>query len=322
MIDVSEFRKKQILVVCTPKGEKLSFKNDNIIVTAKDGEILHQSTCFRLFIVIVIGHITVTSGLIQRAKKFGFSICLMTPSMRLYDRIGHRMEGNTLLRKRQYSYDKNDIAKAIVERKIINQKIALEHIRSKTVAVSEAIEMLDKHTKAIRCIDYMLEQLLGVEGSAARVYFSQMFNNVRWAGRKPRVKCDYVNSSLDVGYTILFNLVDAIIGVFGFDEYCGVLHKQFYMRKSLVCDLVEPIRPIIDYQLRKSINLGQCQEKDFIIMNHQFVLSWKETPRYVQFFMESLLEQKEAIFLYIQDYYRSFMKDKDPKEYKLFEVRF
>ena len=31
--------------------------------------------------------------------------------------------------------------------------------------------------------------------------------------------------------------------------------KEFYMRKSLVCDLVEPLRPIIDQQVKKSINL-------------------------------------------------------------------
>ena len=35
------------------------------------------------------------------------------------------------------------------------------------------------------------------------------------------------------------------------------------MRKSLVCDIMEPIRPIIDYEVRKAINLGQCKIDDF-----------------------------------------------------------
>lgn len=35
------------------------------------------------------------------------------------------------------------------------------------------------------------------------------FDNVQWNGRKPRIKSDYVNVVLDIGYTMLFNIVDA-----------------------------------------------------------------------------------------------------------------
>ena len=89
------------------------------------------------------------------------------------------------------------------------------------------------------------------------------FDNVQWNGRKPRIKSDYVNVVLDIGYTMLFNIVDAMLQVYGFDTYYGVFHKCFYMRKSLVCDIMEPIRPIIDYEVRKAINLGQCKIDDF-----------------------------------------------------------
>lgn len=41
------------------------------------------------------------------------------------------------------------------------------------------------------------------------------------------------------------------------DVYCGVLHTMFYMRKSLVCDVMEPFRAIVDEQVKKSLNLGQ-----------------------------------------------------------------
>lgn len=61
---------------------------------------------------------------------------------------------------------------------------------------------------------------------------------------------------------MLFNLVDAILQVYGFDTYNGVFHKCFYMRKSLVCDIMEPMRPIIDYEIRKAINLNQCKKDD------------------------------------------------------------
>ena len=97
------------------------------------------------------------------------------------------------------------------------------------------------------------------------------FDNVQWNGRKPRIKSDYVNVVLDIGYTMLFNIVDAMLQVYGFDTYYGVFHKCFYMRKSLVCDIMEPIRPIIDYEVRKAINLGQCKIE--YIVDYSYILN-------------------------------------------------
>ena len=136
------------------------------------------------------------------------------------------------------------------------------------------------------------------------------FDNVQWNGRKPRIKSDYVNVVLDIGYTMLFNIVDAMLQVYGFDTYYGVFHKCFYMRKSLVCDIMEPIRPIIDYEVRKAINLGQCKIDDFEKYDEHWCLKYKNNPQYIQLLMQAIMEYKDEIFMYIQSYYRYFMKMK------------
>ena len=118
------------------------------------------------------------------------------------------------------------------------------------------------------------------------------FDNVQWNGRKPRIKSDYVNVVLDIGYTMLFNIVDAMLQVYGFDTYYGVFHKCFYMRKSLVCDIMEPIRPIIDYEVRKAINLGQCKIDDFEKYDEHWCLKYKNNPQYIQFLMQAIMEYK------------------------------
>ena len=92
MLNANDFGKKQIIFLFTNAGEKLSFSNDNIVVKDRDGKVKHQSTCYRLFMVCVIGNISITSGLIQRSKKFGLSICLMSTTFRVYEIIGTRME--------------------------------------------------------------------------------------------------------------------------------------------------------------------------------------------------------------------------------------
>lgn len=142
-----------------------------------------------------------------------------------------------------------------------------------------------------------------------------------WKGRNPRIKSDFLNVTLDIGYNLLFNMVDSLLQVYGFDVYCGVYHKEFYMRKSLSCDLMEPIRPIIDLKVRKAVNLKQIKADDFQVFNNRWTLSYKKSPEYIGMFMDELLEYKEEMFLYIQDYYRSFMKGKTATEYRMFDLQ-
>lgn len=321
MLERPDFEKKQIIFLFARKGEKISFKNDNLVVTDKEGKIIYQITCYKIFMVFVVGDITITSGLIRRAKKFGFVICMMTQSFKLYSIIGNRMEGNSLLHRKQYEYKGNDIAQQIVLNKIVNQRYALNTFRKKNELCKQAISTLDGYILSLKNNIYDDKSLLGIEGSAARVYFSQMFDNVNWRGRKPRVKYDFVNATLDIGYNLLFNLVDSLLQVYGFDVYCGIYHKEFYMRKSLACDLMEPLRPIIDLKVRKAINLGQCKKEDFKVFQNQYCLEYKMSSSYVDFIMSELLEYKNEIFIFIQSYYRSFMKGKNGQQFAMFEMR-
>lgn len=102
-----------------------------------------------------------------------------------------------------------------------------------------------------------IQEIMGYEGNASRIYFKAIFDQVEWHGRIPRVKMDVTNFLLDVGYTLLFSLIEATATLFGFDLYVGNLHQEFYQRKSLICDLIEPFRPIVDYTIRKMHNFGE-----------------------------------------------------------------
>ena len=293
----------------------MTFQNDNLVIKDKDKKTKFQVTCYRIFIIFVVGDTTITTGLLSRANKFGFSICLMNRNMKIYKFISARMEGNTLLRKRQYAYDSMELGQYIILNKVQNQRKALASFRKKNRMTEEAIKLLDQYTKKLSSSSLDINVIMGIEGAAARIYFPQMFDNIRWNGRKPRIKCDYVNASLDIGYTILFNVIDALLNVYGFDEYYGVLHRCFYMRKSLVCDLMEPLRPMIDYTIRKSINLRQIKEEDFELYDRRCVLKWKKSPEYTNIFLQAILEYRNEIFLYIQGYYRAFMKQRPVTEF-------
>ena len=320
MINGPEFSKKQIVFAFLSAGEKVSFSNDNIVVKDCDGKIKLQATCYRLHIIFIIGNMTVTSGLLQKAHKFGFAVVLMTPYFKVYEFLGGCMEGNTLLRRKQYEYTGLSLGKRIIQNKVENYRKLLQQERGKSDEDLTAISKLLDYEDKIGCHEGLLQELLGLEGLAARTFFSRYYSGLDWHGRKPRIKPDYINSTLDIGYTMLFNFIDALLNIYGFDTYCGVLHTEFYMRKSLVCDLMEPFRFLIDKQVRKSVNLKQAKPEDFNVINGRYLLNWKKNQEYIGFLIRPILEHKMEIFSYIQAYYRSFIRQKPVNEYPWFSV--
>lgn len=319
MLSAPEFMNKQIVFAMLSHGDKLSFSNDNIVIKNEQG-IKYQSTCYRLFALFIVGHISITSGLLQRAKKFGFSIYLLSHNLNNYGAWNAAAEGNFLLRKKQYEYASLDIAKHLIKNKIHSQISVLQQDRKKTDVVKQNIQLLNQYREQLQQPDLDLQSILGIEGIASRVYFSSMFEGLEWKGRKPRVKNDITNVLLDIGYTLLFNFIDSLLNLYGFDVYKGVYHQVFYQRKSLTCDLVEPFRPIVDKQIKIAYNLGQVKQDDFEQRQGKFFLPANAAKPYTAMLLESILQHKEQIFLYVQQYYRAFMRDKPIEESPVFEI--
>lgn len=317
MITLPDFEKKQTIFVFANDGEKICLQNGNLIVKDADGKAKLQVSCFRLFLICIVGYVSITTALINEARKYGFSFALFSSGFRLYETIGSAKDGNTLLKKRQYGHSDLDIAKHIIKNKIATQCENLMEQRNKSEAVKEAILSLKQY---FLCIDdaQNRNELMAYEGLASKIYFKNHFNNLLWNGRQPRVKKDWINSALDIGYTVLFSLMEALLNAYGFDIYIGVLHTQFYMRKSLVCDFVEPFRHIVDKTIKKCYNLREFQESDFMIVNHKYQLQWKLSSKYIKQFMNEILKYKSAIFLYVQQYYRCFMKNSDINKYPFY----
>lgn len=312
MLTLPDFNQKKIVVVFTQEGDKISFQNDNILIKDINNKIKYQYTCYKIFIIMIVGGFTITSGLIERANRFGFSIVFMTHSLRVYLTINSKMEGNTLLREKQYNNIESDlIAKRIVINKIKNQKEQLLKIREKDDELKDTLKLLNNYMIKLENENLKIDEIMGIEGIAAKIYFEKMYNEFNWRGRQPRVKRDEINLLLDIGYTILFNYIEAIVNIYGFDIYKGVLHREFFKRKSLICDFIEPFRPIIDYKIRKIYKLSQINKEDFLIDNGRYSLNWKSNLKYMSLFAEEIISYKYSIFNFVQSYYRWFMKDKN-----------
>ncbi len=125
---------------------------------------------------------------------------------------------------------------------------------------------------------------------------------------------------IDIGYTILFSFIDALVMSYGFDTYCGVMHRQFYMRKSLICDLVEPFRVLVDHAVKRGLNLKQIQQDDFLLLHGKYKLKWECSAKYVKLLTAPILAHKNDIFTYIQCYYRAFMKELPAEQFPVWYI--
>ncbi len=320
MLGYPSFKHKNLVFVFANEGQKFSIRNQNIIVKDKENAIILQNSCYKSLSVWIIGHCSLSSVFMGCSKKYGFSVFLLSPNFRNIGAWNSKSEGNVLLRKKQYMQTNNlAMAQWLLHNKIHNQRALLKKERNKTTETQNAIDYLCAYMANIDTADN-LQELLGIEGSASRAYFSAFFKEHQWKGRKPRVKHDVTNLLMDMGYTYLFNYIENLVHLYGFDVYKGFFHQEFYQRKSLICDLVEPFRPIIDRQIRKSYNLGQIHMEDFKLYQGQYQLDYKSAKPYTKFLLNSILDHKADLFYYIQQYYRCFMRDKAPQEFPIFDI--
>lgn len=313
-----DFKEKQILFIQSERGidTKIKLSNDNIAFLKND-KIINQLSCHKIFAVFIMGDITITSVLIRNCVKYGISIFLLKNNFETYAVVGSQAEGNYLLRSKQYNFsDELGFAKHVVKNKIANQLVLM---KSSGKLNEENYNILkdDLYNKVEQAKDD--KELLGIEGSATKIFFQSYFNEIDWYKRMPRTKIDHYNILLDMGYTFLFNYVDSLLRLYGFDVYKGFYHKLFFQRKSLVCDAVEPFRCVIDRQLLKSFHLNQIDEKDFKYSSGRYLLSYDKSQKYADIFLKSILERKEEIFLYVKSFYRCMMNEEE--NYPVFNIK-
>ena len=321
MLSLPDFRYKQVVVhFAGGKRERLRFRADNLLIQDEDGNTILQHSCHRVFALFIVGEISLTSVVVQKALQFGFSIILMKRNFRVVARINAAADGNTLLRMKQYGISperKVRIARELIEQKRKNQAALLQGLRYKSDADKAALAFV-REIPLEQAQD--VRTLMGMEGLASREFFSAYFRPLGWRRREPRCKRDVSNLLLDIGYTYLFNFVESMLLLYGFDTYCGVLHTLFYHRKSLVCDIVEPFRCVIDSRIRKAHNLRQINAEDFVSSKGTFSLPWKNQEKYTRLFLKDILARKEDIFKFCRDYYRWFAQEKDFSAFPKFEI--
>ena len=315
-----EFRSVYVINCLTDRELRVS-SGELLLEEMENHKTLTKLPFQKILALFVVGHIHVTTPLIEKCKKHNVALVVMKPSLRPVFYWADAAEANFLVRKKQYEFSKEDIsiARILVGNKIANQEMLLRKTRRRDELTLSTIDSCKQFREQSRhSSEY--NELMGIEGLAAKLYFAAYFQDLDWKGRHPRIKADYINAILDIGYTYLFNFMECFVRMFGFDIYVGVYHRLWFKRKSLICDLIEPFRCIIDRTVRTAINRMQFKESDFSINKGEYRLKAEINKEYSMVFFDALIPYKNDIFKYVQQYYRSFMNNREPKQYPQFSI--
>ena len=180
------------------------------------------------------------------------------------------------------------LARALVAGKIRNQRTMLQrnHVEPPASALAMMKCMLEDAERATS-----LEELLGIEGNAARSYFQNFAGMIKLdePGEQARSKTEFtfdfvhrnrrpprdpVNALLSLAYSVLAKDLTIVCHAVGFDPFLGFYHQPRYGRAALPLDLMEPFRPLIaDSAVLSAINTRMVTAKDFVAAGNSVALT-------------------------------------------------
>jgi CRISPR-associated protein Cas1 len=262
----------------TEQGAVLRKTGDRLIVQKED-ETLLDIPCCKVDAVLIFGNVQFTTQAVHELFEHGIEMAILTRTGRLIGHITSPATKNIELRVEQFKkYGdegfKFNFSKTIVRGKIMNSLQALRSFsyNHPEVDLNDEIGGMERVEKNLDQ-QSTVEALNGVEGTAARYYFSgfskMILGGFVFDGRRKHPAPDPINALLSLGYTMVFNEISSLLDGLGFDPYLGYYHKVDYGRPSLASDLLEEFRaPVADRLTLRLINDKMLSLEDFYSNPH------------------------------------------------------
>lgn len=259
----------QVTHLATP-GAK-AFSRAGRMIVFKDGQELASIPLDTIQGLQVHGNTDLSSGLIRELMWRDVPILWCSGTGRLYGWAMSTYGPNGLQRAEQHVASQEGrlgLAREFIIAKVHNQSVLLRR-SDKDNPIVERLRNIEKTVANTN----RWQDVLGLEGEAASLYFSQFpylikpgrRDDWRWNGRTRRPALDELNSLLDYTYALLLaDCIRALISC-GLDPHAGFLHSSNRNKPALALDLMEEFRaPIADSVVQTVVNNGEVRPDGFI----------------------------------------------------------
>ena len=291
--------KREVRALMTPRSElrPLYLNTQGVrvgksaaVLQVKDKEkVVQEVRIGEICQVSLMGNVQISTQAVQSLCEAEVPICYFSMGGWFYGITMGMNQKNVFLRRSQFRLSDQEffaraLARQLVAGKIRNQRTLLQrnHVEPKRATLAGLKEMADRAERA-----GSLEELLGLEGNAARLYFGDFAGMIKpdegektadlrfdFEGRNRRPPRDPVNALLSLAYSLLAKDLTVAAYAVGFDPFIGFYHQPRYGRPALALDLMEPFRPLIaDSAVLTAVNTGMVTERDFVRVGGSVALS-------------------------------------------------
>ena len=237
------------------QGAKISFESNRFIVVYKN-EMTKSIPAELMEEISVFGAVQITTQCMQECLKRGVNIIFYSKNGAYFGRLISTSHVNVQRQRLQASiYSDEDFklkfSKKIIDAKIKNQVVIVrryERNSRKTTAIRQPVSEMQYMLRKIESAK-TVEQVMGFEGTAARIYFrilgELVDDDFAFTGRSRRPPKDPFNSMLSLGYSILLNEIYGKLEAKGLNPYFGLMHKDREKHPTLASDLMEEWRAVL-----------------------------------------------------------------------------
>ncbi|MGE5558345.1 MAG: type I-C CRISPR-associated endonuclease Cas1c [Bacillota bacterium] len=285
------------LYILEPKSY-LAREGENVLVR-EDEEIRFRVPVHNLEGMVCFGYAGASPALMELCMERGVYISFVSASGHFLARITGRVNGNVLLRRKQYRMADDAeaalrLAQSFVLGKVYNCRCVLQRFLRDHGALDAKGEM----AKAIYRLGQLCKNveacrdpgaLRGLEGEGARGYYGvfdllvlDQKDEFFFKKRSRRPPLDPLNALLSFLYTLLAHECNAALETVGLDPQVGFLHQERPGRPGLALDLMEELRPyLVDRLALSMVNNRQIDAKGFQVKESGGVVMEKETKKEV-----------------------------------------
>lgn len=261
------------------QGMSIGRTGDVLRVKDRDRKVVQDARMFQTSQVNLMGNVSITAPAIQALCGMEIPIAYFSGGGWFYGLTQGLGVRNAYLRAEQFRLAAEPtfrlrVASTIVAAKIRNQRTFLNrnHVeppRTALVRMKALAEQADRATA--------LDELLGIEGLAARLYFQHFGGMIKvddagigtfaFEHRNRRPPRDPVNALLSLAYSVLSKDMTIVAATVGLDPFWGFYHQPRYGRPALALDLMEMFRPLVaDSAVISAINTGMVSAADFVVV--------------------------------------------------------
>ncbi len=267
------------LYIMTPNAYA-HLENDTLRIDVERQKKL-QVPLHHLGSVVCFGNVMISPALMHRCADDGISLVLLNGNGRFKARLEGAVSGNILLRQAQHRVAADEqfslaTAQAVLAGKLRNARQVLMRGARESADERDQKTLSDAATSLANSIRNLpvagdLDVVRGIEGDAAKVYFSALPYLVRlnvrehftMNGRSRRPPRDRFNALLSFLYSMVMNDCRSALESVGLDPQLGFLHTVRPGRAALALDLMEEFRAILADRLALTlINRGQITVRD------------------------------------------------------------